>query len=116
MSYAISRLQQPNVWLYLDAGNSVWLGWPANLPPAARLFAKLVADAGPNTTVRGLATDVSSYNILRGPEDQAEAPSPNYNEELYINALAPFLLQNSFPAHFIVDREILPPFISRQWF
>lgn len=49
--------------------------------------------------------DVSNYNLLRGPEDPAQAPNPNYDEELYINALAPLLAQNNFPAHFIVDRE-----------
>lgn len=48
--------------------------------------------------------DVSNYNLLRGAEDPAQAPNPNYDEELYINALAPLLTQNNFPAHFIVDR------------
>jgi cellulose 1,4-beta-cellobiosidase len=107
VSYAISKLQQQNVWLYLDAGNSGWLGWPTNLSPAAQLFGKVLSGAGNNATVRGLATDVSSYNLLRGVEDKAAAPNPNYNEELYINALAPFLTQNNFPAHFIVDRKDL---------
>jgi cellulose 1,4-beta-cellobiosidase len=55
-------------------------------------------------TVRGLATDVSNYNLLRGTEDPAQSPNPNYDEELYINALGPLLTQNNFPAHFIVDQ------------
>ncbi|KAF8507392.1 cellulase [Gautieria morchelliformis] len=105
VSYAISKLQQQNAWLYLDAGNSGWLGWPANLSPAAQLYGKVLSGAGINATVRGLATDVSSFNLLRGAEDKAAAPNPNYNEELYINALAPFLVQNNFPAHFIVDQS-----------
>ncbi|KAF8587160.1 glycoside hydrolase family 6 protein [Ramaria rubella] len=105
ISYAISQLQQDNVWLYLDAGHSGWLGWPANITPAAQLFGEILASAGAGTTVRGLATDVSNYNLLRGPEDPAQAPNPNFDEELYINALAPLLTQNNFPAHFIVDQS-----------
>ncbi|GJJ14227.1 Beta-glucosidase cel3A [Clathrus columnatus] len=114
VSYAISKLQQPNVFLYLDAGHSGWLGWPANITPAAQLFAQVLQGAGSGATVRGLATgwsnffsklDVSNYNLLRGAEDPAQAPNPNYDEELYINALAPLLTQNNFPAHFIVDQS-----------
>lgn len=104
MSYAISKLQQNNVWLYLDAGHSGWLGWPANLGPAAQLFAEVLQGAGTGATVRGLATDVSNYNLLRGAEDPAQAPNPDFDEELYINALAPLLKQNKFPSQFIVDQ------------
>ncbi|EJC98731.1 cellulase [Fomitiporia mediterranea MF3/22] len=104
VSYAIAQLQQDNVWLYLDAGHSGWLGWPANLTPAAQLFASVLQGAGNNATVRGLATDVSNYNLLRGTEDPAQAPNPNYDEELYINALAPMLDSNGFPSQFIVDQ------------
>jgi cellulose 1,4-beta-cellobiosidase len=105
VSYAISKLQQDNVWLYLDAGHAGWLGWPANITPAASLFGEILTGAGSGATVRGLATDVSNYNLLRGAEDPAQAPNPNFDEELYINALAPLLAQNNFPAQFIVDRE-----------
>lgn len=51
-----------------------------------------------------MATDVSNYNLLRGTEDPAQSPNPNYDEELYINALAPLLSQNNFPSQFIVDQ------------
>ncbi|KLO07098.1 cellulase [Schizopora paradoxa] len=104
VSYAISKLQQDNVWLYLDAGHSGWLGWPANITPAAQMFAEVLQGAGTGATVRGLATDVSNYNLLRGAEDPAQSPNPNYDEELYINALAPLLQQNNFPSQFIVDQ------------
>ncbi|THH06675.1 hypothetical protein EW145_g3921 [Phellinidium pouzarii] len=105
VSYAIAQLQQDNVWLYLDAGHSGWLGWPANITPAAQLFASVLQGAGSGATVRGLATDVSNYNLLRGAEDPVQAPNPNYDEELYINALAPLLQQNNFPSQFIVDQS-----------
>ena len=39
-------MQQDNVWLYLDAGHSGWLGWPANLQPAADMFASVLQGAG----------------------------------------------------------------------
>lgn len=48
---------------------------------------------------------MSNYNLLRGTEDPAQSPNPNYDEELYINALAPLLAQNSFPSQFIVDQS-----------
>ncbi|KAF8512987.1 cellulase [Gautieria morchelliformis] len=105
VAYAISKLQQPNVFLYLDAGHAGWLGWPANIAPAAQLFGQILASAGPGAKVRGLATDVSNYNLLRGTEDPAQSPNPNYDEELYINALAPLLTSNNYPAHFIVDQS-----------
>ncbi len=63
-------------WLYLDAGHSGWLGWPANITPAAQLFAEVLQGAGTGATVRGLATDVSNYNLLRGAEDPAQSPNP----------------------------------------
>ena len=34
------------MWLYLDAGHSGWLGWPANLQPAADMFASVLQGAG----------------------------------------------------------------------
>ena len=92
------------MWLYLDAGHSGWLGWPANIQPVAQMFASVLRGAGNGVTVRGLATDVSNYNLLRGPEDPAQQPNPNFDEEHYVNALGPLLEQVGFPAHFIVDQ------------
>jgi cellulose 1,4-beta-cellobiosidase len=67
VSYAISKLQQSNVFLYLDAGHAGWLGWPANITPAAQLFGQILSGAGSGAKVRGLATNVANYNALRGP-------------------------------------------------
>jgi len=50
--------------MYLDAGHAGWLGWPANLQPAATLFADLYKQAGSPQAVRGLATNVANYNAL----------------------------------------------------
>nr|AAD41097.1 CBHII [Volvariella volvacea] len=55
------------VYMYLDAGHAGWLGWPANLNPAAQLFSQLYRDAGSPQYVRGLATNVANYNALCTP-------------------------------------------------
>ena len=56
IQYAIQQLSTVKVPMYLDAGHAGWLGWPANLQPAATLFSQVLQSAGSNTTVRGLAT------------------------------------------------------------
>jgi hypothetical protein len=42
-----------------------WLGWSANLQPAATLFASLYKQAGSPAYVRGLATNVANYKYVR---------------------------------------------------
>jgi len=60
----MKTLSDVGVFQYLDAGHAGWLGWPANLQPAATLFNDLYTAAGSPEFVRGLATDVSNYNAL----------------------------------------------------
>ncbi|KAG8702580.1 Beta-glucosidase cel3A [Ceratobasidium sp. 395] len=103
--YAIQKLSQKNMYLYLDAGHAGWLGWPANISPAAQLFGDLLKSAGGAYRVRGLATNVANYNALvAASPDPVTPPNQNYDEQHYITALAPLLQQNNFPAHFIVDQ------------
>jgi cellulose 1,4-beta-cellobiosidase len=104
IEYAISTLNLPNVAMYLDAGHAGWLGWSANIGPAATLFAQVYKAAGSPSQVRGLATNVANYNAW----SIATAPSytsgdSNYDEELYITNLAPLLTAAGYPAHFITD-------------
>ncbi|KAH9483957.1 Beta-glucosidase cel3A [Psilocybe cubensis] len=105
VTYAMQQLNTVGVYMYLDAGHAGWLGWPANLTPAAQLFGDLYKSAGSPKFVRGLATNVANYNAL-----SAASPDPitqgnnNYDELHYINALAPMLSSEGFPAHFIVDQ------------
>ncbi|KAG9128516.1 hypothetical protein FRC07_005883 [Ceratobasidium sp. 392] len=104
-AYAIKTLTQSNVYLYLDAGHAGWLGWSANIQPAAQLFASILTQAGGTFRVRGLATNVANYNALNAASpDPITQGNSNYDENHYINALAPLLTQNNFPAHFIVDQ------------
>jgi cellulose 1,4-beta-cellobiosidase len=104
--YAMQQLDTVGVQMYLDAGHAGWLGWPANLTPAAQLFAQLYKAAGSPKSVRGLATNVSNYNAISvSTPDSITQGNPNYDELHYINALAPALTSQGFPAHFIVDQS-----------
>ncbi|KAL4746123.1 1,4-beta-D-glucan cellobiohydrolase C [Aspergillus terricola var. indicus] len=103
-NYAVTQLNLPNVAMYLDAGHAGWLGWPANLQPAANLYAGVYSDAGSPASLRGLATNVANYNAW------TISTCPSYtqgnsvcDEKDYINALAPLLRAQGFDAHFITD-------------
>lgn len=62
INYALEQLNLPNVAMYIDAGHAGWLGWAANLQPAATLYAQVYANASKPAAVRGLATNVANYN------------------------------------------------------
>jgi len=118
VEYAVKTLNFANVNSYIDAGHAGWLGWDANLAPAAKLFAQIWTDAGKPKSLRGLVTNVSNYNGY----DTTTAPAytqgnKNYNEKLYINAIAPLLAQYGWSAHFIVDqgRSGVQPTAQLQW-
>ncbi|KAI5119944.1 hypothetical protein M0805_002133 [Coniferiporia weirii] len=105
-NYALTKLSAVGVISYLDAGHAGWLGWPANIGPAAQLFTQVYQNAGSPPQVRGLATDVANYNALvAASPDPITQGDPNYDEMLYINALGPMLESSGFPAHFIVDQS-----------
>ncbi|KAI5865268.1 carbohydrate-binding module family 1 [Durotheca rogersii] len=102
--YAIQNLDLPNVAMYLDAGHAGWLGWQANLEPAAQMYAQLYKDTGSPKALRGLATNVANYNAWK----ISSCPSytqgnTNCDEERYVNALGPLLSANGWDAHFITD-------------
>jgi cellulose 1,4-beta-cellobiosidase len=102
--HALKQLNLPNVAMYLDAGHAGWLGWPANIQPAADLFAGIYKDAGKPAAVRGLATNVANYNawsVASAPP--YTSPNPNYDEKHYVEAFSPLLTAAGFPAHFITD-------------
>ncbi|PYH89419.1 cellulase [Aspergillus ellipticus CBS 707.79] len=103
-NYALEQLNLANVAMYLDAGHAGWLGWPANLSPAAQLYASVYTNASSPAAVRGLATNVANYNAW------SIDSCPSYtsgndacDEQSYINAFAPKLSSAGFDAHFITD-------------
>ena len=90
--------------MYLDAGHGGWLGWAANIGPAAQMFGDLYKAAGSPAAVRGLATNVANYNAWSVSTCASYTQgNTNCDEKRYINALAPLLKAQGFPAHFIVD-------------
>jgi cellulose 1,4-beta-cellobiosidase len=78
--YALENLNLPNVAMYMDAGHAGWLGWSANLSPAAQLFAQVYKNASSPAAVRGLATNVANYNAWQ----IATAPSYTQGESVHI--------------------------------
>ncbi|OBT54740.1 hypothetical protein VE04_04981 [Pseudogymnoascus sp. 24MN13] len=107
IAYAISKLQFPNVSLYIDAAHGGWLGWADNLPLAAAEFSKVLKLAQTfkkGATIRGFATDVSNFNpYIANPRANYTEWSPSYDEKNYALSLAPFLQNASVPHHFIID-------------
>src|SRR5690242_10821909 len=99
--YAITKLNLPNIAMYLDAGHAGWLGWPANTGPAAELYASIYKNARSHKALRGLATNVANYHAfsLSSPPNYVES-NPNYDEQKYINALQPLLKSRGWDARF----------------
>jgi len=105
VTYALTQLATVGVYMYMDAGHAGWLGWSANLSPAATLFAQMYTAAGAPATLKGLATNVANFNALSAASpDPITSGDPNYDELHYVNALSPLLTAAGFPATFIVDQ------------
>ncbi|KAF4964961.1 hypothetical protein F66182_18044, partial [Fusarium sp. NRRL 66182] len=119
VNYALINLNLANVAMYIDAGHAGWLGWPANLSPAAQLFATVYKNASAPASLRGLATNVANYNAwsISSPPSYTSGDA-NYDEQLYVNALSPLLTSNGWPnAHFIMDtsRNGVQPTKQQAW-
>ncbi|KAJ5683376.1 hypothetical protein N7462_006541 [Penicillium macrosclerotiorum] len=118
INYALIQLNLPNVAMYLDAGHAGWLGWSANLQPAATLFANVYKNASSPAAVRGLATNVANYNAWTISSCPSyTSGNTNCDEKLYVNAIAPLLSAAGFSAHFITDtsRNGVQPTKQNAW-
>jgi cellulose 1,4-beta-cellobiosidase len=69
IQYALSQFHTiPNVYNYIDAAHSGWLGWDSNFNPAIQLFASTAQGAtGGKATVDGFITDTANYTSLTEP-------------------------------------------------
>lgn len=120
IAYAISKLQYPNVHLYIDAAHGGWLGWADNLKPTAQIFAKVVAMAkklNPAAKIRGFATNVSNYNSFQAKvrENYTEW-SPSWDESHYASSLATYLEAEGLPSNFIIDQgRVALPHARAEW-
>lgn len=89
IAYVVSTLSMPHVALYLDAGHSGWLGWDAHRAKAAAVFKDVLDRAGGAQKIRGFATNVSGYGVLRGDDGRRLEPSNPCPDELtYVEKLS----------------------------
>jgi cellulose 1,4-beta-cellobiosidase len=90
IAYAISKLSAANVYLYVDAAHAGWLGWDANRPKAAALFKEVLTAAGGVDKIRGFATNVANYNVVKigSPSESPDPISPTPDEASYIQRLS----------------------------
>ena len=87
--YAIKRLAQPNVSVYLDAAHAGWLGWDVNREKMAKVFRRVLEEAGGPDMIRGFATNISNYTHLSNRDGAALAlTNPCPNELTYVKMLA----------------------------
>ncbi|CRG91600.1 hypothetical protein PISL3812_08650 [Talaromyces islandicus] len=118
INYALTKLNLDNVSMYIDAGHAGWLGWAANLSPAAKLYAEVYKNASSPAAVRGLATNVANYNAWTIDTCPSyTSGDSNCDEQDYVNALAPLLSDAGFDAHFITDtsRNGVQPTKQQAW-
>lgn len=101
----------------LSEGHAGWLGWSANIQPAATLFANVYKNASSPAAVRGLATNVANYNAwsISTCPSYTQGDS-NCDEKRYVNAIAPLLQSAGFNAHFITDTCKQDPHASTRFF
>jgi cellulose 1,4-beta-cellobiosidase len=87
--YAIKRFALPNVSVYLDAAHAGWLGWDANREKMAKVFRRVLDEAGGPHMIRGFATNVSNFTHLSNRDGAAMAlTNPCPNELTYVKMLA----------------------------
>lgn len=67
--YALNKLHAiPNVYTYIDAAHSGWLGWDTNFNPAIQLFASVVSGTTAGfDSVDGFITDTANYTPTTEP-------------------------------------------------
>ncbi|EAW12291.1 putative cellobiohydrolase [Aspergillus clavatus NRRL 1] len=104
INYALKQLNLPNVAMYIDAGHGGWLGWDANIGPAAEMYAKVYKDADAPAALRGLAVNVANYNAWTIDTCPSYTQgNKNCDEKRYIHALYPLLKAAGWDARFIMD-------------
>src|SRR5258706_5264144 len=69
VQYAMNKSTRiPNVYNYIDAAHSGWLGWHSNFQPAVNLFASTVQGTTAGfASVDGFITDTANYTPVTEP-------------------------------------------------
>ena len=65
LAYALSAFNLPNVYVYIDGGNSKWLGDQGKIDKLANLLQQIWSQAGKPRVLRGLSTNVSNYRCKK---------------------------------------------------
>jgi cellulose 1,4-beta-cellobiosidase len=88
-AYAIAKLSLPNVFLYMDAAHTGWLGWPKNLKKIVPIYKEVLDMAGGPDRIRGFAVNVSNYDPVMAEDRRRADPSYPPPDELgYVEDLA----------------------------
>jgi cellulose 1,4-beta-cellobiosidase len=115
VEYALNKLHPiSNVYNYVDAAHSAWLGWSSNLGPAAQEFAKVArATTAGFASIDGFISDTANYtptvepflpnptlNVGGQPLDSANfyQYNPTFDENTYDGLLYNSLVSNGFPS------------------
>ncbi len=89
IAYAITKLFQPNVFVYLDAAHAGWLGWPKNLARSVPLYKEVLDMAGGADGIRGFALNVSNYDPVKVSNPTPRDPVGPADDELgYVEDLS----------------------------
>ena len=103
IAYAISKLSLPNVHLYMDAAHAGWLGWEGNRQAISKIFKEVLTAAGGPDRIRGFATNVSNFNVLKGDDGKKLEPSnPCPDEITYVQKL-----NETLTAHGIANKGFI---------
>jgi cellulose 1,4-beta-cellobiosidase len=105
IAYAIAKLSMPNVFVYLDAAHSGWLGWPKNLAKSVPVFKEVMTMGGGADRVRGFAINVSNYNSAKDLTNSSRDPASAPNDEItYATELSKAMAAAGVPDKaFIID-------------
>lgn len=115
VEYALNKLHAiPNVYNYVDAAHSAWLGWSSNLGPGAQEFAKVArATTAGFASIDGFISDTANYtptiepflpnptlNVGGQPLDSANFYqfNPTFDENTYDGLLYSALVSDGFPS------------------
>jgi cellulose 1,4-beta-cellobiosidase len=82
VAYAVAKLSLPNVFLYIDAAHAGWLGWPKNLGRSVALYKEVLSMAGGPDRIRGFATNVSNYDVVKDDTVHTRDPGAAGPDEL----------------------------------
>jgi cellulose 1,4-beta-cellobiosidase len=82
IAYAITKLNMPNVSIYLDIGHAGWLGWEGNRQKAAGVYKDVLTQAGGADKIRGFVTNIANYNTVASLDGHKLGPTNPCPDEL----------------------------------